>query len=120
MSNYLRRKSNKVRKKNQDNSWAYVILASIVDFIFTIPAPNDIDPDEPFFDLSKNLGELGQERQEKLFRFIATIVLGYSAYNIIRKYLKYGDFEKCRGSIVLAVVAGVFLLISIIVHRKKK
>ena len=65
MSNALKRKPNKnKRRRKEQNSWPYVLWASLIDTVFSFSAHESLQ-EESIFDLSANLGELGRRRQEK-------------------------------------------------------
>ncbi|MBR1848909.1 MAG: hypothetical protein IJ791_06680 [Lachnospiraceae bacterium] len=122
MSNALKRRENKARKrrnKKECNSWAYVILASIVDTIFSF-SWHESQPEEPIFGLSDNLGPLGQKRQENLGMAILTLffLAGIVATIYLRK--QYPTEQRWTGALVLTGIVGVFMLIAWIMKKRGK
>lgn len=71
-------KRNKHKKRkiflNLNNSWLFVILASIVDMVFMIHLPGG-GGGVPIFDLSNSMGSLGKKRQEKLLYVSVSLFL---------------------------------------------
>ena len=119
MSNALKRRENKAKKRRnrkECNSWAYVILASIVDTIFSFSV-HESQPEEPIFGLSDNLGPLGKKRQEKLGMAILTLAFlaGIVATIYLRK--QYPTEQRWTGALVLTGIVGAFLLIAWIMKK---
>ncbi|QFJ54226.1 hypothetical protein [Pseudobutyrivibrio xylanivorans] len=122
MSNVLRRKSNKVRKRRRGkecNSWAYVVFASIVDCIFSYSWHESQTP-EPIFGLSDCLGELGRQRQEKLsLVFISFLFLVGIAVTIYMRVV-YQETQRWIGCSILTAIIGVFLFITFLIKIQKR
>jgi hypothetical protein len=73
MSNILRRRSKKNNKKHHSyNSWAFVILATLIDTIFRIGGK--YAPGKSIFDLSSSLGPRGRKRQDLLAIIFLSII----------------------------------------------
>lgn len=122
MSNVLRRKSNKARKKRRGkecNSWAYVVFASIVDAIFSY-SWHESRPPEPIFGLSDCLGELGRKRQEKLSMAFLSILFLLGIGATIYTRIVYPGTPRWIGCSVLTGLVGVFLLIALCFDIKKR